>query len=398
MTENRKTADLPLAVWPCAQRTSQWQRYGRYLAESNRHPGKMLPALARRAVETYSDPGGLVVDPMCGIGTTLVEAIDLGRRAIGVELEPRWVKLAAANIEHAHENPRTRALAQVAEGDARHLPRVLTTQARRLVSPEDGTVRRMAYGVADLILTSPPYACEVADINTVSGPEPLRRDDTTNYSRDRRNLGHARGSAYLVAMDDIYRACAAVLKPGGFLVSLPRTCALAGGALRNLSGETIALCEDAGLIYWQRVISLLASVRDGESVMRPVVLADAPRSPSSRQRRPHASRRARGRAGVPQASDSRVQSNHSPDAKGSLTMRAAARVSGGDGWQVCHFDSSIDLFCQGLEITPRVWSDRSQPCKRYTGHGKQLQRRPFRGRPRSPVTGAASTNTGAAPT
>src|ERR1700692_1665626 len=52
----------------------------------------MLPALARRAVETYSDPGGLVVDPMCGMGTTLVEAIDLGRRAIGVELEPRWAR------------------------------------------------------------------------------------------------------------------------------------------------------------------------------------------------------------------------------------------------------------------------------------------------------------------
>lgn len=272
MSENRKTADLPLAVWPCAQRTSQWQRYGRYLAESNRHPGKMLPALARRAIETYSEPGALVVDPMCGIGTTLVEAIGLGRRAIGVELEPRWAKLAAANIEHAHAKPRTRSLAQVTEGDARQLARVLTTQARRrLVSPKrDGTVSRMAYGVADLILMSPPYACEVADLNTVSGPEPLRRVDTTNYSRDRRNLGHARGSAYLVAMDDIYRACAAVLKPGGFLVCVTKDMRSGGGgALRNLSGETVALCEDAGLLYWQRVISLLATVRDSELVMRP---------------------------------------------------------------------------------------------------------------------------------
>jgi integrase len=74
---------------------------------------------------------------------------------------------------------KTRALAQVAEGDARQLARVLTTQARRLVSPEDRAARRMAYGVADLILTSPPYACEVADINAVSGPEPLRRATMT---------------------------------------------------------------------------------------------------------------------------------------------------------------------------------------------------------------------------
>jgi modification methylase len=34
-------------------------------------------------------PGDLVADPMCGIGATLVEAIHLGRDAIGVEYEPR---------------------------------------------------------------------------------------------------------------------------------------------------------------------------------------------------------------------------------------------------------------------------------------------------------------------
>jgi hypothetical protein len=119
LTNERKTADLPLAVWPCAQRTSQWQRYERYLPESNRHPGKMLPALARRAVESYSDPGGLVLDPMCGIGTTLVEASSLGRRAFGIELESRWAQLAIGNLDHIHaEDGRARARAQVAEGDA----------------------------------------------------------------------------------------------------------------------------------------------------------------------------------------------------------------------------------------------------------------------------------------
>lgn len=95
-TQQPKTYDIPLAIWPCAQRTSQWQRHGRYLPESNRHPAKMLPELARRAIETYSDPGDLVVDPMCGIGTTLVEAAHLGRCAIGVEIEQRWAKLAEA--------------------------------------------------------------------------------------------------------------------------------------------------------------------------------------------------------------------------------------------------------------------------------------------------------------
>jgi modification methylase len=268
-----RTADLPFAVWPCAQKTSQWQRHGRYLPGSNRHPGKMLPALARRAIESYSDPGDLVLDPMCGIGTTLVEAIHAGRRAVGVELEPRWAKLARANVEHAHHQG-AHSPAHIIRGDARQLPRLLTTHARRGLahgSGGSGKLTGTACGQVDLILTSPPYACEVADVSTenlVSGSGPICRQDTTNYSADRSNLGHARGSAYLEAMGEVYGACASVLKPGGFLILVTKDMR-SGGVLHNLSGETITLCEGLGLSYWQRVIGLLATIRDGELVMRP---------------------------------------------------------------------------------------------------------------------------------
>lgn len=250
-----RTADLPLAVWPCTQTTSQWQRHGRYLPESNRHPGKMLPALARRAIESYSDPGDLILDPMCGIGTTLVESIHTGRRAVGVELEPRWAKLARANIEHAHHQGAF-PTAQVIEGDARQAPQLLTETQHRQI---------------DLIVTSPPYACQVADVsneNLVSGHGPIRREDTSNYSPDRSNLGHARGVTYLTAMSDVYEACVSVLKPGGFMVLVTKDMR-SGGALQNLSGDTITLCEGLGLRYWQRIIGLLATIRDSELVMRP---------------------------------------------------------------------------------------------------------------------------------
>lgn len=99
---------VPVAVWPCAQTSPQYQRAGRYLSASSRHPGKMLPELARRVITEYCPPTGLVVDPMCGIGTTLVEAAALSRRAVGVELEPRWAELARANLAHAlpsHQAP-----------------------------------------------------------------------------------------------------------------------------------------------------------------------------------------------------------------------------------------------------------------------------------------------------
>ena len=42
------------------------------------------------AIARYTAPGDLVADPMCGIGTTLVEAVHQGRNALGIEYEPRW--------------------------------------------------------------------------------------------------------------------------------------------------------------------------------------------------------------------------------------------------------------------------------------------------------------------
>jgi hypothetical protein len=45
-------------------------------------------------VRWMSSPGDLIVDPFCGSGTILVAALRLGRRAVGIEIEPRWAEQA----------------------------------------------------------------------------------------------------------------------------------------------------------------------------------------------------------------------------------------------------------------------------------------------------------------
>jgi modification methylase len=229
----------------------------------------MLPELARRAISAYSDPGDLVVDPLCGIGTTLVEAIHLDRNALGIELERRWAALATANLALAREHGAA-GKAGVLEGDARELPRLLTRHARRLKPRSTGTVARLGSGSVDLILTSPPYACEIQVIDKpawLAGGS-LGAKDTRNYSTDRGNLGHARGTQYRDAMAEVYAACAATLKPGGFLVVVTKNLR-AGGELHDLAGDTVELCQQTGLLYWQHVIALHAAIRDSELVPRP---------------------------------------------------------------------------------------------------------------------------------
>src|SRR5438034_1173909 len=78
--------ELPVtSVWLTCQRPAREQRRGRYVAQTSRHPAKMLPDAAAHAIAAYTAPGELVGDPMSGSGTTLVEAVRSGRDAIGVD-------------------------------------------------------------------------------------------------------------------------------------------------------------------------------------------------------------------------------------------------------------------------------------------------------------------------
>jgi tRNA G10 N-methylase Trm11 len=248
----------------------------------------MLPEIARRAIEFYSEPGQTVLDPMCGIGTTLIEAIHQDRCALGLELEARWAALAAGNVGHAR--------AQGATGSAL----VLTDDARCLGR---GVLDEYA-GKVSLILTSPPYgdvtlgdprggkgmkvarACEGRRVTGADRAHAATRSKTCRYGDSgpclarlpygtvreatADDVGPSTGESYLCAMASIYVACARMLAPGGFLVVVTKNLR-AQGTLRNLAGDTVALCQHVGLDYWQHVIALLAGIgiREGELRARP---------------------------------------------------------------------------------------------------------------------------------
>src|SRR6266508_2965737 len=87
-----------LSVILVGQRSLAGQRRGRFVAGSGAHPARMAPDLAAHLVADYTRPGDLVFDPLAGVCTTLVEAVHLGRDAVGMELEPGWAALARANV------------------------------------------------------------------------------------------------------------------------------------------------------------------------------------------------------------------------------------------------------------------------------------------------------------
>lgn len=90
--------DLPREVWKIEATIPQLA----YLTHNFfRYYGKFPSVLARKLVERYSEPGDTVLDNMTGCGTTLVEAVLLGRNAVGFDINPLGV--LAANVKtHSH--------------------------------------------------------------------------------------------------------------------------------------------------------------------------------------------------------------------------------------------------------------------------------------------------------
>ncbi|GAA1836298.1 TRM11 family SAM-dependent methyltransferase [Actinomadura chokoriensis] len=240
------------SVLATGQRPSRLQRQGRYTPESMRHPGKMLPAIAATVIKAFTRPGDLVVDPMCGIGTTLVEAIHLGRDAAGVEYEPDFVHLALGNLLLAHSQGAT-GTPRLACGDARNI----------------ATLYRALRGKAALLLTSPPYGSRthghIRSGRDNGGGKIHKRNH--RYSTDRGNLAHQPLPGLLGGFGRILAGSATLLRPGGVIAVTIRPIR-AKGELIDLPGQVIESARHNGLALTGRHAALLAGLRDGRLVNR----------------------------------------------------------------------------------------------------------------------------------
>ncbi len=150
---------------PSLEVTTLWdfpsQNYGTGRQGDQRYRGATPSYVIWNLLSRYTQPGELVVDPMCGSGTTLDVARDLGRKAQGFDLQP------------------TR-------------PEIQQADARRLPMPDHK---------ADFVFIDPPYADHLA------------------YSDDPRCLGKlpAEGGEYFRAMEQVLEECGRVLRRGGHL-------------------------------------------------------------------------------------------------------------------------------------------------------------------------------------
>ena len=70
--------------------------------EKTIHPCQFPVELAERCVLAFTDPGDWILDPFAGVGSTLVAAARHGRRAVGIDRDAEYCRIAKQRLADCH--------------------------------------------------------------------------------------------------------------------------------------------------------------------------------------------------------------------------------------------------------------------------------------------------------
>ena len=73
--------------------------------EAKGHPAPFPYELAADHIKSWANEDAIVLDPMCGSGTTCVAAYDLKRRYIGIDISPEYCALAKNRLKLHTQDP-----------------------------------------------------------------------------------------------------------------------------------------------------------------------------------------------------------------------------------------------------------------------------------------------------
>ena len=239
MTDGRRTPhpantlnELPGEEWLYFTKSLLTTAYPSELGHAARrvHGANKPPRLMARLIEFFSRTGEVVLDPFAGVGGTLLgAAISRGpRRALGIELEPRWVEVfetvvASLSAERDGAGPELADLGSADPGG----PRPFDPSGLELRIGDALTVLpTLEPGSIDLVATDPPYNLQLP--MTMAGgvlaeTHANRRTDYAMITDSPQDLANAADyPAFLDRMAVVFGELRRVLRVGGYAVVIVR--------------------------------------------------------------------------------------------------------------------------------------------------------------------------------
>ena len=183
------------------------------------HPAKFPEEMAAEFIRYFTRPGETVLDPFCGTGSAVRAASAEGRRGVGVELAPEFLRICR---EHRADAEREHYLA----GDARDASRLC---------------REAGVGQVEYLLTSPPYWDMLRQSRggvLSAQKERAQRGLATDYEGSRRDLGTITDyETFLEELTGILAALRPLLAPARYLTVVIQNVRVPGGEVKPLAWD-----------------------------------------------------------------------------------------------------------------------------------------------------------------
>lgn len=170
------------------------------------HGSNKPPELMKGFIEFFTRKKDFVLDPFAGVGGTLLGASLCGRKAIGIEINEKWISIykRVCKEENLREYP-------VYLGDCVKIMEKFRKQWNKKFS---------------LVLTDPPYGPRV-DKTMCNGKYPNcnRISRYNDFSSNEKDFGNSRNlDEYLERMEEFFEKAYHLLKDQLYLVLITRNC------------------------------------------------------------------------------------------------------------------------------------------------------------------------------
>lgn len=167
------------------------------------HPAKFPETMAQEFIEFFTKGGETVLDPMAGTGSTLVAALRAGRNSYGIELNPKYAKIAN----------------QIIDDERKILGEKLEGLTSKVINGDAAKVADFGLSTCDYVLTSPPYW----DMLRARGAETQKKRRSADeldvhYSDDPNDMGNiADYEEFLSKLVRIYAGLKPLLRDKAYL-------------------------------------------------------------------------------------------------------------------------------------------------------------------------------------
>ncbi|MDG6929827.1 MAG: hypothetical protein JRN10_01065 [Nitrososphaerota archaeon] len=216
------------------ERTTVWDfhKRGNWAVHDSKYRGNWPPQIPRNLILKYTTKDDIVVDPFVGGGTTLIESWLLGRRSIGIDINPIAIRISKGKVQQMYKHNST----SLVDDDLQKKPMVIKGDSRKLetILQQNGIEK----GAIGLFCVHPPYMDSLKYSN--------RDGDLSLYSNE---------TDFLIHLEEIAAQIIRLLKNGGI-------CAVLIGDVRKhgkfipLGVDTLKLFQKSGLDLLDVIIKI----------------------------------------------------------------------------------------------------------------------------------------------